>query len=197
MGSTSITTTICGMTSTVVNQYFTLSKVDSLISGQALSCQPTRKISTHDRDSNIDRNRATEDRAFRRSDRRGRNLRGRRCLSPHHTVSGDELCRPRNAGKLWRYVAHPPLSRHPVRQRSLYLWLSLQAMDQCADRDCCGNPALYGRSHRRERPRPAHSLSAPDLLGTLVEQRQSLDDRGDPDGQRRDGPFRRELFVDV
>src|SRR6201997_1447424 len=37
MGSTSITTTTYGMTCSVVNPYFTLSKVDSVIFGQALS----------------------------------------------------------------------------------------------------------------------------------------------------------------
>src|ERR1700752_4792147 len=36
MGSTSITTTTYGMTCSVVNPYFTLSKVDSVIFGQAL-----------------------------------------------------------------------------------------------------------------------------------------------------------------
>jgi len=37
MGSTSITTTTYGMNCLVVNPYFTLSKVDSVIFGQALS----------------------------------------------------------------------------------------------------------------------------------------------------------------
>ena len=96
-----------------------------------------------------------------------------------------------------RHVDHPPLSGYSVRQRPLHLRLSLQAVDQRADRDRGRDPQLHGRSHRRERSRPAHPLSARDLLGTLVEQRQSLDARGHPDGHRRDGPFRRELPVDV
>ena len=62
-------------------------------------------------------------------------------------------------------MAHAPLSGHPVRQRPLHLRLSLQAMDQRADRDGSRDPQLHGRGHRRERPRPAHPLSAQDRLG--------------------------------
>jgi hypothetical protein len=44
-------------------------------------------------------------------------------LSPDRSVPGRELCCARGAGKLWRHLAHPPLSRHPLRQRPLDLRL--------------------------------------------------------------------------
>ena len=66
----------------------------------------------------------------------------------------------------------PQISRHPLRQRPPHLRLPLQAMDQRADRDRRGNPQLYGRGDRRERPRAAYSLPAPDRRGELVERGQ-------------------------
>ena len=73
-------------------------------------------------------------------------------------------------GKLRRYVAHPSLPGHPIGQRPAYVRLSLQAMARRTDCHRSPDHQLHGRSHRRERPRPAHSLSAPDFLGKLVEQ---------------------------
>ena len=75
------------------------------------------------------------------------------------------------AGDLRRHLAHPSLSGHPLRQRPAHLRLSLQAMDGRADRDGRRDPELHGRGDRRERPRPAHPLSAPDHLGKLVQRR--------------------------
>ncbi len=46
------------------------------------------------------------------------------------------------------------ISGHPLGQRPLHLRLSLQAVDQRADRDGRGDPELHGRGDRRERPRP-------------------------------------------
>jgi 2-polyprenyl-6-methoxyphenol hydroxylase-like FAD-dependent oxidoreductase len=37
--------------------------------------------------------------------------------------------------KLRRDLAHPPLSGHPIRQRPLHVWLSLQTVDERTDRD--------------------------------------------------------------
>ena len=78
------------------------------------------------------------------ADRRRRNIRRRWRLSPHETVPGNELRRPRIARELWRHVDHAPLSWHPLRQRSLHVRLSLQAVDRHADRDRCGDPGLHG-----------------------------------------------------
>ena len=75
-----------------------------------------------------------------------------------------------NPGRLRRNLAHPPLSRHPLRQRPAYFRLPLQAMDQRADRDGRGNSQLYGRGDRGKPARPPHPLSAPDPLGALVER---------------------------
>ena len=89
-------------------------------------------------------------RAFRRPDRRRRHLRDRRRLPPHQAVPRHELRRARGAGELRRHLAHPPLSRHPLRQRPLHLRLSLQAVDRRADRHRRRDPAAtWARSSTR------------------------------------------------
>ena len=65
-------------------------------------------------------------------------------------------------GKLRRHLDHAQISGHPLGQRPLHLRLPLQALDHRADRDGSGNSEIHGRGHRRERPRPAYSLPAPD-----------------------------------
>ena len=120
------------------------------------------------------------------ADRRRRNLRGRRRLSPDQAVPRHELCRARSPGQLRRHLAHPPLSGHPLRQRPLHLWLSLQAVDRRADRDGRRNPPLHGRGHRRERSRPPHPLSPQDRLGRPGRARKNLwTIGGHPDRHRR------------
>ena len=105
---------------------------------------------------------AAQDRALRRADRRGRDIRGRRRLSPDQAVPRHQLRGAGDAGELRRHVVDPQISGHPVRQRPPHLRLPLQAVDQRADRDRGRNPRLHGRSHRGERPRPPHPLSSQD-----------------------------------
>ena len=130
--------------------------------------QPTRqtKRSGKDERSNPNSRGCTSHHGtFRRPDRRRRHFRRRRRLSPHQAVPGHELRRARSAGELRRHLAHPPLSRHPLRQRPLHLRLSLQAVDRRADRHRRRDPELHGRGDRRERPRPPHPLPPPHHLG--------------------------------
>src|SRR5208283_4818014 len=79
----------------------------------------------------------------------------------------------------------------------LYFRLSFQAVDRSADRDRGRDPRLYGRSHRGERPWPAHPLSPQDQFGAMVEQRQSLDDRGSSGRHWEVGPLHRKFPLDV
>ena len=101
-------------------------------------------------------------RAFRRPDRRRRHLRRRRRLSPHQQCPGTSfvvLEAQESFGGTWITHRYPG---HPLRQRPLHLRLSLQAVDRRADRDGRRDPDLHGRGHRRERPRPRTSATAPD-----------------------------------
>ena len=104
-----------------------------------------------------------EDRSLRRADRRRRHLRRRRRLPPDAAVPRHQLRRAGGAGELRRHLDDAPLSRHPLGQRPVHLRLSLQALDRRADRHGRRDPDLHGRGDRRERPRPAHPLPAPDL----------------------------------
>ena len=141
--------------------------------------------------------RGTADRTLRRPDRRRRHLRRGRRLSPHPPVPRHQLRRARNAGKLRRHLDHAQISGHPLGQRPLHLRLSLQALDHRADRDGSGNPEIHGRGHRRERPRPAYSLPAPDRRRGLVQRNEPLDHRRHQHRNGRAGPHHHQLPVDV
>ena len=112
------------------------------------------------------------------ADRRRRNIWGRGAYHLTKQCPGTSFVVLETAGELRRHVAHPPLSGHPLRQRPLYVRLSLQAVDRCADRHRRGDPGLHGRSHRGERSRAAHPLPPQDHFGPLVERGQSLDIEG-------------------
>ena len=118
---------------------------------------------------------ARHHRAFRRPHRRRRHLGRGRGVSSDAAVPGHDVRGAGDAGQLWRDVADPSLSRHPLRQRPAHLRLSLQAVDLGADRDRGGNPGVHGRGDRGERSRSAHPLSAHDPVGVVVE-------RGDASG---------------
>ena len=158
--------------------------------------EPSPKETSTDGGDKSDR--AACGRTFRRGDHRGWDLRGRRRLPPDQAMPGHELCRPRNAGKLRRHLDHPPISGHPLRQRPLHLRLSLQALDRRADRHRRRDPALHGRGHRGERPRPPYPLPPHDRFGALVERADSL---WTLDGARTDtgesGPLHSEFPLDV
>ena len=114
-------------------------------------------------------------RAFRRSDRRRWAFGRRRRLSPDQAMPRNAFSRGRGAGQLRRNVAHAQISRRPLRQRSLHLRLSLQAVDWPADRDGGGNPGLHGRGDRGERIRAGVSATvAEDRFGPLVERDKKL-----------------------
>ena len=89
--------------------------------------------------------------------------------------------------ELRRHLAHPPLSRHPLRHRPLHLRLPLQALDRAADRDRGGDPQVSRRGDRRERSRPAHPLPAPDRARALVERARAAgpSTRGGPTRAKR------------
>src|SRR6476619_4690468 len=91
------------------------------------------KKNREDERSNPDRPNFTRaHRAFRRPDRGRRHLRRWRGLSPHDAMPGNDVRGVGGPEDLWRHLDHPPLSRHPLRQRPAHLRLSLQAVDVSA-----------------------------------------------------------------
>ena len=103
---------------------------------------------------------------------RGRRHFRRRCgLSSDPAMPGNELCRARGAKDVRRHLEHASLSRHPLRQRPAHLRLSLQAVDQRADRDRRRDPEIHGRGDRGKRSLPPHPLPAHHHLGQMVERR--------------------------
>src|SRR5205823_3339734 len=95
-------------------------------------------------------------RAFRRPDRRRRHFRRWRCLPPYNAMPGNEFRRAGSAEDVRRHLDHPPLSGHPLRQRSSHVRLPLQAVDVSADCECGRNPEIHGRRDRGERSRSSH-----------------------------------------
>ena len=118
-------------------------------------------------------------------------------VSSDTAMPGDDIRRAGDAGQLWRNLADPSLSRHPLGQRPAYLRLSLQAMDLGADRDRGGNPGVHGRGDRGERSRSAHPLSAHDPVGVVVERGKSLDHRCCSDRHRATAPLHGEFPLGV
>ena len=74
--------------------------------------------------------------------------------------AGHELRDPGNAGDVRRHLVDAQISGHPLRLRSPYLRLQLQAVGRAADRDRRRNPRLYERGDRGERSRQTHPLQA-------------------------------------
>ena len=160
--------------------------------------QPQEDQVTMNVQTQIRAGRAGRDRAFRRPDRGRRHLRRRRRLSSDHAMPGHELRRAGGAEDLWRHLEHAPLSRHPLRQRPAHLRLSLQAVDQRADRDRRRNPQIHGRGDRGERSRPPHPLSAHHRFGATGRARKISGPStrcGRDTGETR--ALHRELLLDV
>ncbi len=83
-------------------------------------------------------------------------------------------------GHLRRHLGDAQISRRAFRFGPLHLRLPLQAVDRPADRQWRRDPQIHGRGHRRERHRRSHPLRTPHQRLPLVERRQPLDRRGDP-----------------
>ena len=142
--------------------------------------------------------RSTDGRAFRCPDRRRRHFRRRQRLSPDDAAAGHELRRAGSAGELWRHLADPPLSRHPLRQRSPHLRLSLQAVDR---RRRSRRPRKSTPTWARSSPRTgSHGISATSTgfpraswsSATNLWTIEAVSDR-----QRRSHDLHREFPVDV
>ena len=112
-------------------------------------------------------------------------------------MPGQQLRHPRGAGRLRRHLAHPSLSRDPLRHRPLHLRLPLQALARRTDRDGGGDQPVPGRGDRGERSRPPHPLPASDRTRGLVERGEPLDHRREADRHGRGGPLHRGVPVDV
>ena len=110
---------------------------------------------------------------------------------------GHELRRAGNPEDVWRHLEHPPLSRHPLRQRPAHLRLPLQAVDVSADRERRRNPEIHGRRDRGERSRAAHPLPAHHHLGKMVERGKPLDHRGHAHRHRREASLHHQFLLDV
>ena len=140
---------------------------------------------------------AGDNRKLRRPDRRSRDIRGRRRLSPQRPASRYELRRARSARWLRRHVVDASLSRHPFRQRPLYVRLSLQAVDERTRGHQGRDSQVHGRGDRRERSRPAHPIQPQDHLREVVERGEPVDDRSHTDGHRPGATVHREFPLDV
>ena len=156
------------------------------------------KIETHERHRAFPHDfRRAESRAFRRADRRRRHLRRRQRLPSRQTNARHQFRGAGGAGDVWRHLVDPQISGHPFRQRPAHLRLQFQAVGRTADRDRRGNPCLYGRGDRGQRPRQTHPLQSPHQSCELVERDQSLDGRCRQQGDGRSAALHRELPLDV
>src|SRR5580692_3975883 len=97
-----------------------------------LDAVPGEDDNEHDLGASADE--GTGDRALRRRRRGRRHLGNRHRLSPADPKPRSKLRHPRSPGGLRRNVANAPLPRDSLRQRPLYLRVSLQAVDQRTDR---------------------------------------------------------------